>query len=55
MKLEELKQFMDKYNLDYSSEKQIANGTLFVLNECPFCDGAHKGVHISFILQIMEM
>ena len=42
MKLEELKKFMDEYNLAYSSEKQITNGTLFVLNECPFCDGAHK-------------
>lgn len=38
----ELLEFMRKFNIGYSHEKDIPNGTLFVLDECPFCNGEHK-------------
>lgn len=42
MKKEELIQWMKKYAIDYYNTKELPNGTLFNLKQCPFCDGAHN-------------
>ena len=41
MNIEELKNFLDKYNITYKG-KENAKGSLFELEECPFCDKTHS-------------
>lgn len=38
----QLKEFFEKYSIRIKSEKEEPNFKLYSLEECPFCEGAHK-------------
>lgn len=42
MNMKDFKKFLKEYNLVYSREKEMSNGSLFVFDECPFCDKTHS-------------
>lgn len=42
MKRDELLQWMKDYNINYYNQKEMTNGILYNLSQCPFCEGEHK-------------
>lgn len=49
MKKSELLDFMQTYDIEYTYEKELPNGVLFPLKQCPFCDGRHtNGAYIIY-------